>query len=66
MFATGGYGRICNTTSNDYASTGDGLTISAMAGIPLEDMEFVQFYPIGLYRVRVLIFEAVRGKGLLH
>ncbi|TVQ57834.1 MAG: FAD-dependent oxidoreductase, partial [Spirulina sp. DLM2.Bin59] len=55
MFATGGYGRVFNTTSNDYASTGDGLAISARAGLPLEDMEFVQFHPTGLYPAGVLI-----------
>ena len=47
MFATGGYGRVFNTTSNDFASPGDGLAMSAFAGIPLEDMEFVQFHPTG-------------------
>ncbi|KAM3099932.1 succinate dehydrogenase/fumarate reductase flavoprotein subunit [Phormidesmis sp. 146-12] len=62
MFATGGYGRVYNTTSNDYASTGDGLAMTAMAGLPLEDMEFVQFHPTGL-PVGVLISEAVRGEG---
>ncbi|NJK27414.1 MAG: FAD-dependent oxidoreductase, partial [Coleofasciculaceae cyanobacterium SM2_3_26] len=60
MLATGGYGRVFNTTSNDYASTGDGLAIAALAGIPLQDMEFVQFHPTGLYPVGVLISEAVR------
>jgi succinate dehydrogenase / fumarate reductase flavoprotein subunit len=63
MFATGGYGRVYNTTSNDYASTGDGLSMTAIAGLPLEDMEFVQFHPTGLYPVGVLISEAVRGEG---
>ena len=63
MFATGGYGRVYNTTSNDYACTGDGLAMAAIAGIPLEDMEFVQFHPTGLYPVGVLISEAVRGEG---
>jgi len=63
MFATGGYGRAYNTTSNDYASTGDGLAMTAQAGLPLEDMEFVQFHPTGLYPVGVLISEAVRGEG---
>ncbi|HBE19419.1 MAG TPA: succinate dehydrogenase/fumarate reductase flavoprotein subunit [Cyanobacteria bacterium UBA11149] len=63
MFATGGYGRAFNTTSNDFASTGDGLAMSAVAGVPLEDMEFVQFHPTGLYPVGVLISEAVRGEG---
>jgi succinate dehydrogenase / fumarate reductase flavoprotein subunit len=63
MFATGGYGRVYNTTSNDFASTGDGLAMSALAGVPLEDMEFVQFHPTGLYPAGVLISEAVRGEG---
>ncbi len=63
LFATGGYGRVFNTTSNDYASTGDGLGMAAVAGIPLEDMEFVQFHPTGLYPVGVLVSEAVRGEG---
>jgi succinate dehydrogenase / fumarate reductase flavoprotein subunit len=63
MFATGGYGRVFNTTSNDFASTGDGLAMCAASGLPLEDMEFVQFHPTGLYPVGVLISEAVRGEG---
>ena len=63
MLATGGYGRVYNTTSNDYASTGDGLAMSAIAGVPLEDMEFVQFHPTGMYPVGVLLSEAVRGEG---
>ncbi|MGF1490858.1 MAG: succinate dehydrogenase/fumarate reductase flavoprotein subunit [Microcoleaceae cyanobacterium] len=63
MLATGGYGRVFNTTSNDYASTGDGLAMCASAGIPLQDMEFVQFHPTGLYPIGVLISEAVRGEG---
>ncbi len=63
MFATGGYGRVYNTTSNDFASTGDGLAMTAAKGLPLEDMEFVQFHPTGLYPVGVLISEAVRGEG---
>lgn len=63
MFATGGYGRVFHTTSNDFASTGDGLAMCAIAGLPLEDMEFVQFHPTGLYPVGVLISEAVRGEG---
>lgn len=63
MLATGGYGRVFNTTSNDFASTGDGLAIAAATGVPLQDMEFVQFHPTGLYPVGVLISEAVRGEG---
>lgn len=63
LFATGGYGRVFNTTSNDFSSTGDGLCLTAIAGLPLQDMEFVQFHPTGLYPVGVLISEAVRGEG---
>jgi succinate dehydrogenase/fumarate reductase flavoprotein subunit len=59
----GGLWSRYNTTSNDFACTGDGLALSAKAGIPLEDMEFVQFHPTGLYPVGVLISEAVRGEG---
>jgi len=63
LFATGGYGRVFNTTSNDFASTGDGLAMAALAGVPLEDMEFVQFHPTGLYPAGILVSEAVRGEG---
>ena len=63
LMATGGYGRVFNTTSNDYASTGDGLCLTANIGLPLQDMEFVQFHPTGLYPAGVLISEAVRGEG---
>jgi succinate dehydrogenase / fumarate reductase, flavoprotein subunit len=63
LCATGGYGRVYNTTSNDFASTGDGLCLTAATGLPLQDMEFVQFHPTGLYPVGVLISEAVRGEG---
>ena len=63
LCATGGYGRVFNTTSNDLASTGDGLCLTANIGLPLQDMEFVQFHPTGLYPAGVLISEAVRGEG---
>jgi succinate dehydrogenase / fumarate reductase flavoprotein subunit len=63
LLATGGYGRVFNTTSNDFASTGDGLNLTVDIGLPLQDMEFVQFHPTGLYPVGVLISEAVRGEG---
>ncbi len=63
LLATGGYGRVFGTTSNDYASTGDGLYLVAREGLPLQDMEFVQFHPTGLYPAGVLISEAVRGEG---
>ncbi len=62
-FATGGYGRAFKTTSNAHAGTGDGMSIMLRAGIPLEDMEFVQFHPTGLYRLGILITEGARGEG---
>jgi succinate dehydrogenase / fumarate reductase flavoprotein subunit len=62
-FATGGYGRAFETTSNAHASTGDGMGIMLRNGIPLEDMEFVQFHPTGLYRLGILITEGARGEG---
>ena len=62
-FATGGYGRAFKTTSNAHASTGDGMAIMLRNGIPLEDMEFVQFHPTGLYRLGILITEGARGEG---
>ncbi len=63
FFATGGFGRIFKTTSNAYANTGDGPAALARAGVPLEDMEFFQFHPTGIYRMGILITEAVRGEG---
>ncbi|PSQ74487.1 MAG: fumarate reductase (quinol) flavoprotein subunit, partial [Bacteroidetes bacterium QH_6_64_77] len=62
-FATGGYGRAFETTSNAHAGTGDGMGIMLRNGIPLEDMEFVQFHPTGLYRLGILITEGARGEG---
>ena len=63
MFATGGAGKIFKTTSNALASTGDGMAIAYRAGAPLEDMEFVQFHPTGIYKLGILISEAARGEG---
>ena len=63
MFATGGYGRAFRITSNAFASTGDGIIAAYRAGIPLEDMEFVQFHPTGLYGQGILVSEAARGEG---
>ncbi|NJK35558.1 MAG: succinate dehydrogenase/fumarate reductase flavoprotein subunit [Oscillatoriales cyanobacterium SM2_2_1] len=63
LLATGGYGRVYRTTSNDFASNGDGLHLATKAGLPLQDMEFVQFHPTGLHPAGVLISEAVRGEG---
>jgi len=63
MLATGGAGRIFRTTSNALASTGDGMALAYRAGVPLEDMEFVQFHPTGIYKLGILISEAARGEG---
>jgi len=63
MFATGGYGRAWKTTSNAHANTGDGLGIVLRHNMPLEDMEFVQFHPTGLYRLGILVTEGARGEG---
>jgi succinate dehydrogenase / fumarate reductase flavoprotein subunit len=63
LFATGGYGRAFRITSNAFSSTGDGVTSAYRAGIPLEDMEFVQFHPTGLYQHGILLSEGARGEG---
>jgi len=63
MFATGGHARAYRFNSNAHANTGDSLSIVARHGLPLEDMEFVQFHPSGLGGSGVLISEAARGEG---
>ncbi len=63
MFGTGGYGRAFKITSNAFANTGDGVAIAYSAGVPLMDMEFVQFHPTGIYRHGILMSEACRGEG---
>src|SRR6266508_2449487 len=63
LFATGGYGKIFKVTSNAHTLTGDGPAICHRRGIPLEDMEFFQFHPTGIYKMGILISEAVRGEG---
>lgn len=63
VFATGGYGRAFSVTTNAFASTGDGVAIAYRNRVPLEDMEFVQFHPTGLYRLGILLSEAARGEG---
>ena len=63
IFATGGHGRIWEVTSNAYAYTGDGMAIAMRRGLPLEDMEFFQFHPTGIYKLGILITEGVRGEG---
>ncbi|GHT91739.1 succinate dehydrogenase flavoprotein subunit [Betaproteobacteria bacterium] len=63
IFATGGSGRIFASSTNAFMNTGDGLGMTARAGIPLEDMEFWQFHPTGVAGAGVLITEGVRGEG---
>jgi succinate dehydrogenase / fumarate reductase flavoprotein subunit len=63
MFATGGDGRIWRITSNAHVGTGDGFILSYNKGIPLEDMEFMQFHPTGLWKLGILVSEAARGEG---
>lgn len=63
LFATGGYGRAYKITSNAYANTGDGLGLVLKAGLQIEDMEFVQFHPTGLYKQGILVTEGARGEG---
>ena len=65
MLATGGYGRVFKITSNAHASTGDGMARPFRHGIPLEDMEFFQFHPTGIYKMGILITEGARGGGIL-
>lgn len=63
LLATGGFGRMFKVTSNAFALTGDGPAIAYRHGIPLEDMEFYQFHPTGIYRLGILLTEGCRGDG---
>jgi len=63
IFATGGHGRMWEVTSNAYAYTGDGAAVIMRRNLPVEDMEFFQFHPTGIYKLGILITEAVRGEG---
>eukprot|EP01069_Polyplicarium_translucidae_P003275 Polyplicarium_translucidae@DN2262_c0_g1_i4.p1 len=63
ILATGGYGRVYATTTSAHSCTGDGAGMVARAGIPLEDMEFVQFHPTGIYPAGCLMTEGCRGEG---
>jgi succinate dehydrogenase / fumarate reductase flavoprotein subunit len=63
LLATGGAGRIYASSTNAFINTGDGLAMVARAGLPLQDMEFFQFHPTGVYGAGVLITEGVRGEG---
>ncbi|MFC2170693.1 succinate dehydrogenase flavoprotein subunit [Calditrichota bacterium] len=63
MFGTGGYGRAFKISSNAHANTGDGLALVMRAGLPVQDMEFVQFHPTGLWKSGILVTEGARGEG---
>jgi succinate dehydrogenase / fumarate reductase flavoprotein subunit len=63
MFATGGYARAWKVNTNALSNTGDGMALVLQAGLPLEDMEFVQYHPTGLYPSGVLVTEGARGEG---
>ena len=63
LLATGGMGRMYRISSNARALTGDGPAIVLRHNVPLEDMEFFQFHPTGIYKMGILITEAVRGEG---
>jgi len=63
LFATGGYGKMFKVTSNAHTLTGDGPAVCYRRGIPVEDMEMFQFHPTGIYKMGILLSEAVRGEG---
>jgi succinate dehydrogenase / fumarate reductase flavoprotein subunit len=63
LFATGGFGRIFQITSNAHTLTGDGPAVCLRSGLPLEDMEFFQFHPTGIHGLGILLSEAARGEG---
>jgi succinate dehydrogenase / fumarate reductase flavoprotein subunit len=63
LFATGGFGKMFKVTTNAHTLTGDGVAIPYRRGLPLEDMEFYQFHPTGMYRLGFLLSEAMRGEG---
>ncbi len=65
LFATGGYGKMFKITSNAHTLTGDGPGVVFRRGLPLEDMEFFQFHPTGLYGLGILLSEAARGEGAI-
>jgi succinate dehydrogenase / fumarate reductase flavoprotein subunit len=63
LFASGGWGRAWSVSSNAHSMTGDGAAVVLRKGIPLQDMEFYQFHPTGIYKMGILITEGVRGEG---
>jgi succinate dehydrogenase / fumarate reductase flavoprotein subunit len=65
LFATGGCGKMFRVSSNAHSLTGDGMAVVYRRGIPLEDMEFFQFHPTGIYKMGILLSEAARGEGAI-
>lgn len=63
VLATGGYGRAYFSCTSAHTCTGDGTAMAARAGLPAEDLEFVQFHPTGIYGAGCLITEGCRGEG---
>jgi len=63
LFATGGYGKMFKISSNAHTLTGDGPGLLYRRGIPMEDMEFFQFHPTGIYKLGILLSEAARAEG---
>ena len=63
LLATGGYGRVYLISTNGLINTGDGMALAYRAGVPLQDMEFVQFHPTTLKETGILITEGARGEG---
>jgi succinate dehydrogenase / fumarate reductase flavoprotein subunit len=63
LFATGGFGKMFKVSSNAHALTGDGPGLLYRRGLPLQDMEFFQFHPTGIYKLGILLSEAARGEG---
>jgi len=63
LFATGGFGKMFRVSSNAHSLTGDGVSIAYRRGVPMQDMEFFQFHPTGIYSKGILLSEAARGEG---
>lgn len=65
MLATGGFGKMWKITSNAHSLTGDAPAIALRNNLPLQDMEFYQFHPTGIYKMGILLSEAARGEGAI-
>ncbi|MBM3237059.1 FAD-binding protein [Candidatus Poribacteria bacterium] len=63
VFATGGYGKVYRRSTNALINTGSGIAIAYYAGVPIKDLEFVQFHPTSLFGTNILITEGARGEG---